>query len=81
MELYSTIQSVNDGKADIADINQSDIKNVVVKSTDIAYVLEIKPDAQYLQPVFILKGTASYGSGEPQAVTLYLPAISNLYFK
>ncbi|MDP3994386.1 MAG: hypothetical protein Q8P91_00960 [bacterium] len=69
--------SLNDGNINLPDLKKDDLSKISINEIQLAYLLDT-PLSEYLQPVFVLKGTASIsGSGIPVNADFFLPAFSN----
>lgn len=71
----AVIQSLDDGEIDVSDISGNLVQHILVNEIEIGYLQELRNDAEYLQPVFHLKGLATLSSGRAVAVALYIPAV------
>lgn len=69
------IQSLDKGMVDPTAVSAS-IDKVVIESATIAYYQELSIKQQYLQPIFVLEGTALFKSGQAVPALLYLPALA-----
>lgn len=69
------IQSLDNGVIDPTAVSTS-INKVVIENATIAYYQELSAKQQYLQPIFVLDGTAVFKTGQAVPVILYLPALA-----
>lgn len=69
------IQSLDNGVIDPAAVSAS-INKVVIENATMAYYQELSAKQQYLQPIFVLEGTAVFKAGQTVPVVLYLPALA-----
>jgi len=69
------IQSLDNGNIDPSSLPASSINKIVVNNANIAYFQELSIKQQYLQPVFVLEGTALLDGGQTVPVLLYLSAL------
>jgi hypothetical protein len=72
----SILVSLNDSNVNLPDLNSKSISEIIVSEVKLVYLLD-KPNTDFFQPVFLLKGAATV-QGFPDKVSalLYLPAFS-----
>jgi len=76
----ATLQSLNNGKINIADIDLGMVQKARIKNITIAYLQEYRIDQTSLQPVYVLQGEASLADGTSVPTVFYLPALAPASF-
>lgn len=79
--INATIHSLDNGNIDLLRTKQTDIEKVYIDSSEIAYLIEFSSGQELLQPVFVLNGSAKFKDGRLASALLYLPAISEQFFR
>lgn len=77
----ATIHSLDNGNIDLLRIKQEDTEKVYIDNLSIAYLTEFSSSQEILQPIFLLSGSAKLRDGRLVSALLYLPAISERFFR
>ena len=72
------LKSLDNGKLDLLYLNPREVRRIEIDDIKIAYLQEMDENQKFLQPIYLLKGTAVLESEERVSAVLYLPAIKNL---
>lgn len=79
-EKEASLQSLADGKLNPSDVVIR-VSKIVITDIEVAYVQEIASPETYLQPVYLLKGTATLEDGSKVKALMYLPALKRNYLR
>jgi hypothetical protein len=72
----AVLQSLNDGKIELLELPENFVKSASIERVEIVYLQEVSSTQTFLQPVFLLQGTAVLLDNQEVPVTLSLPALS-----
>jgi hypothetical protein len=77
----SSLQSVNNGKVQLLEIEPNTIKKSIINDIEIVYIQEIKSNSRKLQPSYLLTGTIEIENRGDYSSSFIMPALKTEFLK